>query len=87
MEVRFAQPFLESVACGRGSSANLPDEVTREIQMIVFWLEQSTDPGDIAAFVGAKEEGGKEVLQLSGGYRLHYDLEEDLITFTDLLCK
>jgi hypothetical protein len=87
MEVRIIDPLLESIACGRASPGDLPPEVAREIQMIVFWFRHSRHSLDASAFARSVDANGNEALQLSHGYRLQYEEQEDLITFTELLCK
>jgi hypothetical protein len=86
METRFTRPLIESIALGRCSPEDLPREVIREVQMIVFWVKRAVGEVDASAF-SIVREGGSQAFQLSDGYRLHFEIEEDLITFTDLLCK
>ena len=87
MQVRFANPQLKSMAYGKGSIDHVPDAVAREIQMIVFWLDQTIEEMDLAAFPRLRDEGGNEAFRLAEGYCLNFDIKEDQITFTDLLCK
>ena len=85
MEVRFARLYLKRIACGRPLPNNLPSETIRQIQMIVFWFEHTSDEHDYRAFPCSVDEGGTRSFLLSGGFRLCYEAQRGVIRFTELL--
>jgi hypothetical protein len=87
MEVRFANPQLRAAAHRPWCVDSLPAEVTKELEMIVFWIEHAEGEIDLIAFPGSTDEGGIKSFEICGSYCLQYEFENGVITFLDLWCK
>jgi hypothetical protein len=86
-DVRIPDPHLADLAHGRATTAGLPAEVVKEVQMLVFWLENAVGEHDLTAFPGFTKEGGMQSIDICGSHCLALAVQGGVITLQALRCK